>query len=205
MPASRHRIDGFDARAVVPDGYGLSIAICLPRDELSVPVIRHLVRHALDEVGVLDAISGDIEVALTEACANVLHHAGPGDSYEVVFAIGPDDCELRVVDVGRGFDHMSIRPDPGANELHEERGRGLRLMHALVDRIELVSAPEEGTLVRLVKRLAFDDSAPARRLLLQALHQRADQTTRSATTPYPSDTVGLTATEHLAETTPDRD
>jgi hypothetical protein len=43
-------------------------------------------------------------------------------------------------------------------------------MHALVDHIELRSEPEAGTLVHLVKQLDFDPSAPAQRLLFQALH-----------------------------------
>jgi serine/threonine-protein kinase RsbW len=172
MTRSPRGADEPDARPAGRGGYGVSLAICLPTDELSVPVIRHLVRYALDEVGVLAAISSDIEVALTEACANVLDHSGPGDAYDVSVAIGPDSCELRVVDVGHGFDHASVQNKPGTQDLDAERGRGLDLMHALVDHIELVSAPEEGTLVHLVKKLAFDDSAPARRLLFQALHKR---------------------------------
>ena len=152
-------------------GYGLMLAICLPRDQLSVPVIRHLVRHALDQVGVVPEVSNDIELALTEACTNVLDHSGPGDAYEVTVTIRADRCELRVVDVGHGFDHTNIRGTAQAGgDLAAERGRGLGLMHALVDHIELVSEPEAGTLVRLVKRLSFDETAPARRLLFQALH-----------------------------------
>jgi serine/threonine-protein kinase RsbW len=89
----------------------------------------------------------------------------------VTVAVGPDLCELRVVDVGHGFDHATVQSDSRTHDLDAERGRGLRLMHALVDHIELTSAPEEGTLVHLVKKLAFDDSAPARRVLFQALHQ----------------------------------
>lgn len=186
MTRPPRRVDGSDATLPRRGGYGVSLAICLPRDELSVPVIRHLVRYALDQVGVLDAISSDIEVALTEACANVLRHAGPGDAYEVSVAIGPDLCELRVVDAGRGFDHATVRSATGTHDLDAERGRGLRLMQALVDHIELVSAPEEGTLVHLVKQLAFDDRSPAQRLLFGALHQHDQQVASTDAAPYPS-------------------
>jgi serine/threonine-protein kinase RsbW len=177
-------------------GYGVTLAICLPRDELSVPVIRHLTRHALDQVGVLDEISSDIELALTEACTNVLDHAGPGDAYEVTVTIGPERCELRVVDVGHGFDHTSVAISAGSDGgLIAERGRGLGLMQALVDHIELVSEPEAGTLVRLVKRLGFDESAPGRRLLYQALHGGTGTT--AAVEPFPS---GGTASGPLRRT-----
>jgi serine/threonine-protein kinase RsbW len=174
------------------------LAVCLPRDALSVPVIRRLVRHALDEVGVLQQISDDIALALTEACANVLDHAGPGDAYEVAVAIGPARCELRVVDVGRGFDHTAVEAATEAADDHiAERGRGLGLMHALVDHIELLSEPEAGTLVHLVKELAFDDDAPARRLLFQALHHApaGDAPAGDGPGPYPSGDVQLLTAE----------
>src|SRR3954465_5057188 len=157
-------------------GYGVSLGLRLPRDAMSVPVIRHLVGYALGEVGVVDEVSHDIELALSEACANVLRHAGPGDSYDVLVTIGPDVCEIRVVDIGHGFDHASVMEtaDLGTTDLNAERGRGLGLMHALVDHVELRSEPEDGTLVRLVKKLDFDESAAARRVLFQALHPPGD-------------------------------
>lgn len=152
-------------------GHGVMLGICLPRDEFSVPVIRCLVGHALEQVGVVEGVRGDILLALSEACTNVLDHAGPGDAYQVAVTIGPDRCELRVVDVGRGYDHASVVAPSGSDaDLAAERGRGLGLMRALVDHLELVSEPEEGTLVRLVKQLAFDETTPVRRLLFQALH-----------------------------------
>ncbi|MGN6473062.1 MAG: ATP-binding protein [Mycobacteriales bacterium] len=154
-------------------GYGVMLAICLPRDVVSVPVIRHLVGDALKQVGVLEEIRSDIELALTEACTNVLDHAGPGDTYEVTVAIRLDRCELRIIDVGHGFDHSSIKEASAFDgELTAERGRGLALMYALVDQIELVSEPEAGTLVHLVKHLRYDVTAPAQQLLARAL--RAD-------------------------------
>src|SRR5207245_1319699 len=88
--------------------YGVTLAVCLPRDALSVPVIRRLVRHALGKVGVNEHVSDDIAVGLTEACANALDHAGPGEAYEVAVTTGPERCGRRVVDVGRGFDHAAV-------------------------------------------------------------------------------------------------
>lgn len=153
-------------------GYGVTLTLRLPRDRLSVPVTRHLARYALTEVGVLEEIVDDIELALAEACANVLTHSGPGDSYDVSMTIDPDICEIRVIDIGHGFDHVTVMEtaDLGTPDLNAERGRGLGLMLALVDHIELRSEPESGTLVRLVKTLKFDEEAAARRLLFQALH-----------------------------------
>jgi serine/threonine-protein kinase RsbW len=93
----------------------------------------------------------------------VLHHADSDDAYDVTVTIRPNRCELRVVDVGRGFDHDTVDVDmPNPDR---ESGRGLALMDALMDQVRLASEPERGTLVRLVKRLAFREGAPARHLL----------------------------------------
>jgi serine/threonine-protein kinase RsbW len=137
---------------VVGPGHHIALSIRLPRDASSVPLIRHLVRHTLEQIAVVSEVRGDIELALTEACSNVLRHAGPGDDYDVSVSVGPDTCELQVVDVGHGFDYETVQVE----EPDAEQGRGLRLMRLLVDRIELVSAPKKGTLVRMVKALQFD-------------------------------------------------
>lgn len=148
-------------------GFHVSISLCLPRDEVSVPVVRHLVNHALEEVGVLEEQAHDVELAMSEACANVLTHAGPGDAYDVSIEIGPELCEIRVIDLGHGYDFHSLSRE--MSELDAESGRGIALMDALMDRVRFISAPERGTVVHLVKQLQFDDSRPTRRLMLAAM------------------------------------
>lgn len=151
----------------VSRGFRVGLTIQLPRDRLSVPIVRHLVTRTLAEVGALEEDASDVEVALSEACSNVIEHSGPGDAYEVLVTIGPMLAEIRVVDIGRGFDHAALSTK--ASRASDERGRGIRLMHALVDQVSFQSAPERGTVVHLVKRLHFDESSPVRRLMLSAL------------------------------------
>ncbi len=138
-------------------GHGIRLSVELPRDSKSVPVIRHLTRFALRAAGVTEEVTYDIELALSEACTNVLEHAGEGDAYEVAVAVRPDRCELRITDTGRGFDHVSVR-DRRAG-LDAERGRGMALMQAVMDRVDFLSEPESGTLVALTKYLRFDDGS----------------------------------------------
>jgi anti-sigma regulatory factor (Ser/Thr protein kinase) len=143
----------------------IALGLSLPRDRESIPVVRRMVRHALDEVGVEESCTYDVELALSEACTNVLLHSGPGDEYEVRLEIDDRQCELRVVDVGHGFQPPGLRrsqhhPDPEA-----ERGRGLVVMRAVVDQAEFVSKPAAGTVVHLQKTLAYrGDSIGGRHL-----------------------------------------
>ena len=131
----------------------LSLALTLPRDEQTVPVARHIVRNAMEQVGVEETCIYDVELALSEACTNVLLHSGPGDQFVVRLDLEDRRGLIRVIDVGYGFDSASLRAEDPTPEA--EQGRGLRLMQALVDRVDLTSRPEAGTIVTLEKVLTY--------------------------------------------------
>ena len=140
----------------------LSLALTLPRDQQTVPVARHIVRNAMAQVGVEEACVYDVELALSEACTNVLLHSGPGDQYIVRLDLEDRRGMIRVIDVGRGFDSVKLQAENPL--LDAEQGRGLGLMQALVDRVDLSTRPERGTIVTLEKVLAYaDDAEPAGR------------------------------------------
>jgi serine/threonine-protein kinase RsbW len=135
----------------------LSLALTLPRDEQTVSVARHIVRNAMEQVGVEATCIYDFELALSEACTNVLLHSGPGDQYVVRLNLEDPLGVIRVIDVGHGFDSAGLlAEDP---MLEAERGRGLGLMHALVDRVDFTSRAEVGTIVTLEKALTFNNGA----------------------------------------------
>lgn len=132
----------------------MTLVLQLPRDELSIPLVRHICRQALREVSVAPECRSDIEVALSEACTNALRHSGPGEEYEVHLSFDERHCVITVEDGGQGFDGHPAPADPYA-----ERGRGVELMHALVDRVDFVSTPRAGAVVHLEKELVFDDGS----------------------------------------------
>ena len=133
------------------------IALSLPRDEQTIPVSRHIAATAMAEIGVAQNSVQDIAVALSEACTNVLKHSGPGDEFQVSLEVDDDQCVIRVVDMGRGFDSESL--GFGHADTSAEQGRGIELMRALVDQVEFVSKPEDGTVVYLEKGLRFESGS----------------------------------------------
>jgi serine/threonine-protein kinase RsbW len=135
----------------------LSLALTLPRDEQTVPVARHIVRNAMDQVGVDETCVYDVELALSEACTNVLLHSGPGDQYLVRLDLQDRLGLIRVIDVGHGFDSARLQAEDPLPQ--DERGRGLGLMQALVDRVDLTLRSEAGTIVTLEKALTYRDEA----------------------------------------------
>jgi serine/threonine-protein kinase RsbW len=139
--------------------FAIRMELCLPRDTATVPLVRHVVRHTLTDLGVTDDCVSDVEIAIGEACSNVVEHAAGDDEYELTIAVSAETFEIRVVDAGGGLDHESLRgavPDP-----ESESGRGIMMMRALVDHVGFESAPERGTVVHLVKRLAYDEASAA--------------------------------------------
>jgi serine/threonine-protein kinase RsbW len=129
----------------------------LPRDEVTVPLVRTICRDAMKRLGVTADCQGDVALALTEACANVVQHAGGESEYEVLIEFTGETCHIRVLDKGRGID---LR-DSNRTEtiLDQDNGRGIVLMRLLVDRIAFESRPEDGTIVHLQKRLELDEGA----------------------------------------------
>ena len=105
--------------------------------------IRTLLRRWLRTHGAGDAETYDITVAVQEACANAIEHAyGPGAaSFTVEAELADRVVRLAVRDRGRWRDPRG-----------EHRGRGLALMRALMDDVQ-VHAAEGGTEVVLVRRL----------------------------------------------------
>jgi serine/threonine-protein kinase RsbW len=135
----------------------LSLALTLPRDEQTVSVARHIVRNAMEQVDVDSDCVYDFELAMSEACTNVLLHSGPGDQYVVRLDMEDRIGRIRVVDVGHGFDSARLQAEGPLPEA--ERGRGLGLMQALVDRVQFTTRPEAGTIVTLEKALTYRDDA----------------------------------------------
>jgi len=138
------------------------LTLALPRDHYSVPVARRVLKSTMDALGVLPEVVQDIELALTEACTNVLDHAQESDEYEVSAGIDGTACVIEVIDRGGGFDGSTkgLAPaEPGA-----EDGRGIQLMRALVDKVTFTSRPMVGAVVHLEKKLEWQRDAPVKRL-----------------------------------------
>ena len=140
----------------------LKLTLALPRDEYSVPVARRVLARSLDVLGVDETVVADIELALTEACTNVLDHAADTDEYEVSAGIDGTICIIEVIDRGGGFD--SATKGLTAAEPSAEDGRGIQLIRALVDRVTFTSRPQVGTVVHLEKQLTWSDGSVIQRL-----------------------------------------
>ncbi len=162
-------------RALHASGPARDVRFCLvfPRETLSIPIMRRVLGDSLRRLGVDDDSVSDLLLAVTEACTNVVKHAGPGRRYEVVVTLGRNRCVLQVLDNGQGFEpgrlrysrRMHLRRPPRRLKSTDitqlpESGRGLAIMQACVDDVSLRSGPGLGTVVQLRKRIELRDDAP---------------------------------------------
>jgi serine/threonine-protein kinase RsbW len=142
------------------------IALRLPRDAASVPMIRQMLNAALGVIGVDPQTRDDIQLMLAEACSNVIRHADQGVEYAVAAEVSEDHCVLRVADDGRGLPADAFTPADGL----AETGRGLQIMRALSDVMRVSNRPERGVSVFLEKTLHLAPDAPGRRLQTVSLN-----------------------------------
>lgn len=132
----------------------VSVRLSLPRDTASVAISRRVVRSALSALGVIDNVRYDVELALTEACANVVRHAAQSDEYDVSIDVHDETCSIDVIDSGRGYDEATLQasmPNPSAEE-----GRGLHLIRMLTENVRLARNPKRGTIMHFEKRLEWE-------------------------------------------------
>jgi serine/threonine-protein kinase RsbW len=140
----------------------LKMVLFLPREAASVPVSRQVLSGCLDTLGVTVDTRTDIALALTEACANVIRHAGPGDEYEVQASVTDARCVIEVVNTGNGNGDGAAAAAAavatgatGPAPLSAEHGRGLQIIDAVVDDLRLGAGPDRGTTVHFEKHLEW--------------------------------------------------
>jgi serine/threonine-protein kinase RsbW len=130
----------------------MSVLLHLPREADSVPAVRRLLRCALTVLHVDRQSGTDLEIALTEACANVVKHATGADRFEVRLDVAEDHCAIEVMDNGAGFDAGTV--DGRSPAADSERGRGLYLIKALSENVRMHSTPRNGSLIHFEKSFA---------------------------------------------------
>jgi len=124
----------------------------------NVPRVTRIVAQAASNAGFDDQALYQIELAVDEACANVVEHAYPeGESGEMEVSCYLDArCfVIRVRDWGPGFEPDAV-DEPDVSAPLEERGLGglgLFLVRQVMDDMHFRFDPEQGNELLMVKRL----------------------------------------------------
>lgn len=136
-----------------PQNYQLKV---LSQTE-NLELIREFVSKIAQKLGLNETDINKIELAVDEACANVIQHAyDPTINFRPLHvAIEVDFQKLTVIvtDQGKGFDFSKIRPIEMNQYLAEMKvgGLGIHLIKSLMDEVEFEINPGKKNQVRMVK------------------------------------------------------
>lgn len=128
-----------------------------------------LIQAISEQVGTLIGLDADevlnIGLAVREAAINAIKHGNHMDvrkTVRAVFDFGDEGMSVAIRDRGNGFELEQVADPTLPENLFRTSGRGVLLMKAFVDRIEVRRVPGKGTEVCLTK-LVREPSAQRRR------------------------------------------
>ena len=135
--------------------FGDAVELRLPSKPEYVAIARALVTDIARRLALSSSAVEDVQVAASEACTNVVRHAYSDPDRTsadmVVRCISSHGrLVIEVADSGCGF----TVPLAFARDDDRDGGLGLVLIQNLMDQVSLDSAPDQGTIVRMVKNAA---------------------------------------------------
>ncbi len=140
------------------------VSLQLPAALRYLALARTATLEICEQIGMHPIKAAQFEMAIDEACANIIEHSynGPCAPAEETTHPGvglrffeePDGLLVEIHDVGDGFDlegkDLVTPQEYLANR--NERGLGLYIIRTFVDRMEYERSPESGNTMRLTKR-----------------------------------------------------
>jgi len=135
-----------------------SFTLQVPSSTGNLALIREFVSTVGAQAGFDEKDVMRLQLAVDEACANVIEHAYDlEDTHEVtVHALVDDDAiHFEIVDNGKGFDPARVQ-EQNLDELIRDRrsgGLGLRLIRSIMDDVQYQIIPGEKNELRMVKKL----------------------------------------------------
>lgn len=118
-----------------------------PATPEALPEARGFLRDRARDADLTDALTDDLILAVSEACANAVLHSGSPE-FDVEWREDRDVVEVLV------RDHGAFKRRVRVASLEGPGGFGIPLMTALTDQLEIRegTSSEPGTRVRLIKR-----------------------------------------------------
>jgi serine/threonine-protein kinase RsbW len=135
-----------------------TLTLTVPSATENLARIREFVVNVGSQAGLGEDDVAKLELAVDEACANVIEHAHAHDSNKEVTVRATFDAatlRIEVVDEGEGFDPTVVPSTSVEQMVHDRRtgGLGLRVMKSLMDEVSYEIVPGERNRLRLLKRI----------------------------------------------------
>jgi serine/threonine-protein kinase RsbW len=135
-----------------------TFSLHVPSSTENLSMIRDFVKSIGTQAGMTEMEVAGLELAVDEACANVMEHAYDSDSTKEVSirAIVDDNLlKIDVTDTGKGFDPAAVEQLKLADLVSAKRtgGLGMRLINSFMDEVHYEMQPGVKNELKMVKRL----------------------------------------------------
>ena len=130
----------------------------VPSSTENLSLIRDFVANIGKQAGLAETELSMVELAVDEACANVIEHAyGLDQTKEVIVRsrLDGDAITIEVVDTGKGWDPATVEQKDIKRLVEGRRsgGLGMRMMKLVMDEVEYNIKPGERNELRMTKKL----------------------------------------------------
>lgn len=135
-----------------------TFALHVPSSTENLAMIREFVNSVGVQAGLSPKEVAQMELAVDEACANVIEHAYGSDVTKEVSVramLDENSVQIEVIDTGKAFD-PSLIEQVDLDKLVSARksgGLGMRLIKSFMDEVHYQMGPGQKNELRMVKRL----------------------------------------------------
>jgi serine/threonine-protein kinase RsbW len=140
-----------------PHEAGYCGQIVIPSSLDYLPKVDEYVERKLRKMGVDKDKLADIAISVTEAVTNAVMHGNKNDlKKKVAINLKADSAcvEIAVEDQGNGFDLKAVQSPTKEENILKPVGRGIFILKSLMDKVDFITAPQRGTIVKMIKFLS---------------------------------------------------
>ncbi len=135
-----------------------TFSLHVPSSTENLSMIRDFVKSIGTQAAMSDMEVAKLEMAVDEACANVIEHAYNSDATQEVSiraTVDENSVRIEVVDTGKGFDPAAVEQLKLEDLVSAKRtgGLGMRLMKSFMDEVHYEMLPGVKNELRMVKHL----------------------------------------------------
>ncbi len=130
------------------------IVLSIPSEDRYIYLLDLVVSYVAKEMEFDEETTEQVNLAVIEAGTNAIRHGNKNDPEKMAlfcFRLEEDKLTICVKDSGSGFDPEEVGDPLSPENFMKPCGRGIFLMHALMDKVEYDVDENSGTEVRLVK------------------------------------------------------
>lgn len=130
----------------------------VPSSTENLALIREFVTTVGKQATMSDEDISKLELAVDEACANVIEHAYGHDitkEVDVRAVFDEDEVRISVIDSGRGFDPAKVDQETVEQLVAERKsgGLGFRLIKSLMDEVSYEIVPGQKNELHMTKKI----------------------------------------------------